>query len=112
MRIILFLLTLPLLSACISPHYCDDDSLNEDYGTLKCTLAICGDVVLAAGIVLVAVAAAEGSNSSSSSSSYSYEDPNCDCPNDYDKNGNQCGERSAWSKPGGRQPVCYGVVGN
>ncbi len=39
------------------------------------------------------------------------EDPNCDCPDDLDSAGNQCGDRAAWIKPGGRTPVCYGVVG-
>lgn len=31
----------------------------------------------------------------------------CDCPYDEMRNGRSCGGRSAWSKPGGRQPVCY-----
>ncbi len=39
------------------------------------------------------------------------EDPNCDCPDDLDSAGNKCGERAAWIRPGGRSPICYGVVG-
>lgn len=31
----------------------------------------------------------------------------CDCPYDLDAAGNLCGDRSAWSRPGGRQPDCY-----
>lgn len=31
----------------------------------------------------------------------------CDCPYDYAKNGSICGRRSAYSRPGGRSPVCY-----
>lgn len=31
----------------------------------------------------------------------------CDCPYDMMRNGRACGGRSAYSKPGGRNPVCY-----
>lgn len=31
----------------------------------------------------------------------------CDCPYDTDKRGRSCGKRSAYSRPGGRSPVCY-----
>lgn len=31
----------------------------------------------------------------------------CDCPYDRARNGSSCGGRSAWSRPGGRSPVCY-----
>lgn len=31
----------------------------------------------------------------------------CDCPYDYARNGSHCGGRSAYSRPGGRAPVCY-----
>lgn len=31
----------------------------------------------------------------------------CDCPYDRAKNGSRCGGRSAYSRPGGRSPVCY-----
>lgn len=31
----------------------------------------------------------------------------CDCPYDTDKRGRSCGKRSAYSRPGGRNPVCY-----
>lgn len=31
----------------------------------------------------------------------------CDCPYDLMRNGRLCGGRSAYSKPGGRSPVCY-----
>ncbi|WP_405030749.1 SH3 domain-containing protein [Pleomorphomonas sp. JP5] len=31
----------------------------------------------------------------------------CDCPYDYARNGSRCGGRSAYSRPGGREPVCY-----
>lgn len=32
---------------------------------------------------------------------------NCPCPEDLDRAGRRCGARSAWSKPGGRTPICY-----
>lgn len=31
----------------------------------------------------------------------------CDCPYDLMRNGHRCGGRSAYSRPGGRNPVCY-----
>jgi uncharacterized protein YgiM (DUF1202 family) len=31
----------------------------------------------------------------------------CDCPYDRMRNGRACGGRSAYSRPGGRSPVCY-----
>ena len=31
----------------------------------------------------------------------------CECPYDRAANGSICGARSAWSRPGGRKPVCY-----
>ena len=31
----------------------------------------------------------------------------CDCPYDTAKDGTNCGERSAYSKPGGKRPSCY-----
>lgn len=31
----------------------------------------------------------------------------CDCPYDLMRNGRRCGGRSAYSRPGGRSPVCY-----
>ena len=32
---------------------------------------------------------------------------NCPCPYNVASNGSQCGKRSAWSKPGGYDPLCY-----
>jgi len=32
---------------------------------------------------------------------------NCPCPYNATRNGSRCGKRSAWSKPGGRSPLCY-----
>ena len=32
---------------------------------------------------------------------------NCPCPFNADRAGRACGARSAWSRPGGRAPVCY-----
>lgn len=32
---------------------------------------------------------------------------NCPCPFNRAKNNSKCGKRSAWSKPGGQEPVCY-----
>jgi hypothetical protein len=32
---------------------------------------------------------------------------NCDCPYDRKRNGHRCGGSSAWSRPGGRSPVCF-----
>ncbi|MGP1354547.1 MAG: SH3 domain-containing protein [Parasphingopyxis sp.] len=31
----------------------------------------------------------------------------CDCPDDRMRNGRRCGGNSAWSRPGGRSPICY-----
>lgn len=31
----------------------------------------------------------------------------CPCPYSTMKNGNRCGDRSAYSKPGGVSPICY-----
>ncbi len=31
----------------------------------------------------------------------------CECPYDTDRRGRSCGARSAYSRPGGSQPVCY-----
>ena len=31
----------------------------------------------------------------------------CPCPWNRASNGSKCGGRSAWSKPGGRNPICY-----
>ncbi|WP_183433623.1 SH3 domain-containing protein [Mesorhizobium sp. RMAD-H1] len=31
----------------------------------------------------------------------------CDCPYDLMRNGRLCGGRSAYSRPGGRDPTCY-----
>lgn len=31
----------------------------------------------------------------------------CACPYDTDRRGHLCGERSAYSKPGGWEPLCY-----
>ena len=32
---------------------------------------------------------------------------NCPCPYNTARNGSTCGGRSAWSRPGGEQPLCY-----
>lgn len=32
---------------------------------------------------------------------------NCPCPYNTDRAGRRCGQRSAYSKPGGRSPICY-----
>ncbi len=32
---------------------------------------------------------------------------NCPCPWNLARNGSRCGKRSAWSKPGGYDPICY-----
>lgn len=31
----------------------------------------------------------------------------CACPDDKTRNGQRCGGRSAWSKPGGARPLCF-----
>lgn len=31
----------------------------------------------------------------------------CPCPYNLDRSGRQCGRRSAYSRPGGRSPLCY-----
>jgi hypothetical protein len=31
----------------------------------------------------------------------------CACPSDTTRNGQACGGRSAWSKPGGAKPLCF-----
>ncbi|MDO2948840.1 hypothetical protein M8828_10460 [Aeromonas simiae] len=32
---------------------------------------------------------------------------NCPCPYSQMRNGRRCGKRSAWSRPGGKAPLCY-----
>lgn len=32
---------------------------------------------------------------------------NCPCPYSLDRAGRSCGQRSAWSRPGGEAPLCY-----
>jgi hypothetical protein len=32
---------------------------------------------------------------------------NCPCPYNLDRRGHQCGKRSAYSRPNGREPICY-----
>lgn len=32
---------------------------------------------------------------------------NCPCPYNRDRAGRRCGKRSAWSKPGGAEPLCF-----
>lgn len=32
---------------------------------------------------------------------------NCPCPYNVTRNGSRCGGRSAYSRPGGRAPLCY-----
>jgi len=32
---------------------------------------------------------------------------NCPCPYNIAKNGSRCGKRSAYSRPGGYEPICY-----
>lgn len=32
---------------------------------------------------------------------------NCPCPYNIAKNGSRCGKRSAYSSPGGYEPICY-----
>ena len=32
---------------------------------------------------------------------------NCPCPYNRDRANRRCGKRSAWSRPGGRSPICY-----
>jgi hypothetical protein len=32
---------------------------------------------------------------------------NCPCPYSTTRNGKSCGARSAYSRPGGRSPICY-----
>lgn len=32
---------------------------------------------------------------------------NCPCPHNVDRRGHSCGRRSAYSRPGGYEPICY-----
>ncbi|TCV98217.1 hypothetical protein [Biostraticola tofi] len=32
---------------------------------------------------------------------------NCPCPYSTAANGSRCGKRSAWSRPGGEEPICF-----
>ena len=41
-----------------------------------------------------------------SQSKYSYSG-SCPCPDSYDRGGRRCGGRSAYSRPGGKSPLCY-----
>jgi hypothetical protein len=36
-----------------------------------------------------------------------YYNDRCGCPYDLDQRGNSCGARSAWSKTGGAEPICF-----
>ena len=39
--------------------------------------------------------------------SHAYYDGNCPCPYNRTKRGHRCGKRSAYSRPGGEEPLCY-----
>lgn len=39
--------------------------------------------------------------------SHAYYPGNCPCPYNITAAGRKCGGRSAWSRPGGREPLCY-----
>ncbi len=39
--------------------------------------------------------------------SHAYYPGNCPCPYNTDRAGRRCGKRSAYSRPGGRSPLCY-----
>jgi hypothetical protein len=60
--------------------------------------------MLALGVILLGVAGA-----AAASGGGGYSPPNqypCDCPNDLDALGNRCGDRSAYTRSGGRAPYC------
>ena len=60
--------------------------------------------MLVFGAILLGVAAA-----AAASGGGGYSPPKqypCDCPNDLDSLGNRCGDRSAYTRSGGRSPYC------
>jgi hypothetical protein len=61
---------------------------------------------IALGATTAAVVASEGGYGGGRGGGHSYYAGNCECPNDLAADGSRCGARSAWSRPGGREPYC------
>lgn len=105
------LIIVMIINGCVSPKYCDEEERKEDYSAGECIAAVGADVVLVAGAVVIVTLAAVGAAAGAGGDSTNTEPLACNCPDDLDSSGNRCGNCSAWSRPGGRQPYCYGVKG-
>jgi hypothetical protein len=72
-----------------------------------------GFVALAIGLFASPLAAAQTAETVSSTKKQMIQESiasypgNCACPYQYASNGSICGRRSAYSKPGGYEPLCY-----
>ena len=60
---------------------------------------IVGGVVIAVPVIIDAAGRAGSANT--------YYSGSCPCPYSIASDGSICGDRSAWSKPGGYKPSCY-----
>ena len=65
------------------------------------------DNTLLVGGVVIAIPAIVGAiNEGGGSATINYSG-SCPCPHSIASDGSICGDRSAWSKPGGYEPSCY-----
>lgn len=62
--------------------------------------------MLIAGAVVIVSLATVGAAVGAGGGTTNTEPLSCNCPDDLDSSGNRCGDRSAWSSPGSRQPYC------
>jgi hypothetical protein len=72
------------------------------------TFALLATVIPAAGesVALTDAAIADGIVQESRAAYHATGKP-CACPDDTARNGSACGGRSAYSRPGGAEPLCY-----
>jgi hypothetical protein len=64
-------------------------------------------LLLTSVIFITATACNSSSKAPSDPIRKPYIEQGCDCPYDLMKNGKACGDFSAYSKPGGKNPICY-----
>jgi len=65
------------------------------------------DTVLIVGGVVIAVPAIVGAIKEGGGGTTTNYSGSCPCPYSIASDGSICGDRSAWSKPGGYKPSCY-----
>ena len=106
--ILAVVLSSSILVGCASTQELTQQCFNE--GQRDFALQQCVDKkqntqeMLVFGAILLGVAAA-----AAASGGGGYSPPKqypCDCPNDLDSLGNRCGDRSAYTRSGGRSPYC------